>query len=73
MPGGFRMALYLRAVASARSTTSTRLNTVMTCGTVTWVAGQGPYWGHEGQGLQAELSCAAVCPAGPPGLLTLPL
>ena len=30
MPGRFRTALYLRAVASACSTTSTRLKTVMT-------------------------------------------
>lgn len=30
MPGRFRMALYLRAVASARSTTSTRLKMLTT-------------------------------------------
>lgn len=33
MPGCFRMALYLRAASSARSTTSTRLKILMTCST----------------------------------------
>lgn len=47
MPGRFRMALYLRAVVSACSTTSTRLKMVTTCsraepGMVTRVGREGP-------------------------------
>lgn len=55
VPGCFRMALYLRAAVSARSTTSTRLKMVMTCdraepSTVTWVILEGPPRGLEGTG-----------------------
>lgn len=55
MPGCFRMALYLRAAVSARSTTSTRLKMVMTCdraepSTVTWVILEGPPRRQEEQG-----------------------